>query len=673
MMKKCIQLLEIAEARIPGGSQPINDTIKFQIAPQKQFEPPLPICRLSFDILSEATLGDDFALSFSLRYINSKPKYDILAGDIGIPEIHIIFKNGEYFSFKRGNIKDFFNLDKSKEYQAIKLPFSWFLRNSFVKKESRDIPSPFTSNVDRLTFDFLRCPDTFLQVEMKNMQIVQIDRPLPPVTDFIDILHAKEDPDQSIAISFRDELSMQITPKEHAKNIPDLILKIYTQNNESIKMQLKAGSNYLSIKLNKFGANELYMLLSTKDKKVSESRLNITRCRPHTISSKNTNLGISDEANFRKFSKYGGLYHRRVFTLNALFQKDSFALNSLLSELKESNKKWIIAFKAMPSFLSKNVPHSHRYGPLDLALYEKNLNNLFETISEYNLFAVEAWNEANVIHEWQDDFKNLFNMQRILWDTIKLHSPKTLVLSPSSTSWDFNYFEKLFDANILQYCDGLAMHGYTYNPKEFVSLFDQLDATLENLSFRKDVFITEIGFRVPAFSIKDQALYLTLFTLEAYVRNRIKAILWFRFQNPRPESISNYNQNMSAGYAMFGFQGVYSRPMVSTYVLLDRILSKSRNGSVTQIGTYRQYTFDLAGEIAYATYDETGLLKSKLPKDRRESHLLVDIFGNQISEDLIVEQKLIFILPPSIFNDRKKTNPSLWNRLKRISNKLVYP
>ena len=278
--------------------------------------------------------------------------------------------------------------------------------------------------------------------------------------------------------------------------------------------------------------------------------------------------------------------------------------------------------------------------------------NLFEAISGCNLFAVEAWNEANVIHEWQDDFETLFKMQRILWETVKAHSPNTLVLSPSSTSWDFKYFRKLFDANILQYCDGLAMHGYSYDPKDFVLLFDQLDATLNDLSFHKDVFITEIGFRTPAFSNENQALYLALFTLEAFVRDRVKAILWFRYQNPRPEALSDYNQNMSAGYAMFGFQGAYSRPMVSTYVLLDRLLSNSPGGSATQLGTSRHYALALSGEMAYAIYDDTGLSKAKLPSEAKETHLWIDIFGNQISEDSIVEQKLVFLLPASIFDSK---------------------
>ena len=244
----------------------------------------------------------------------------------------------------------------------------------------------------------------------------------------------------------------------------------------------------------------------------------------------------------------------------------------------------------------------------------------------------ESWNEANVIHEWCGSWEEMILMHSSVYKAVKKSNKSSKILSPSSTTWDFDYIQNILESKIAEMSDGIAFHGYTYNPNDAYKLFYKLDNMIEQSSNPKlSLFLTEVGFRYPAFTEKEQAEYFAIFTLYSVFIERIKLIAWFKFQNLFPEDSETYDQNMSNGYAMIGHNKSYARESAAVFSFLNQILNDLDQKKITKLGDTIIFAAEKEGKKVLFIAGNYS---------RKPLNFCYDIFGNTISNDLFFKENI---------------------------------
>ncbi|MBV5262096.1 hypothetical protein FLX56_27255 [Synechococcus moorigangaii CMS01] len=298
-----------------------------------------------------------------------------------------------------------------------------------------------------------------------------------------------------------------------------------------------------------------------------------------------TILGVSDEFDYNSIAAFGGSFERLPVQLQAVSAdgEGGFSFNKganpfPLPTLSAHRCRMIAAF-AMPRWLSSRPDRKdyYRYAPNDWDVYGNLVKWLTREAVANGVTHIEVWNEASVIGHWGDTMDNLIRLHQSSYEAIKSIAPQITVLGGCTHTWHFRFLRDFFENDGGSWCDGISVHGYTYQPHRRKEYFDELEALMEEFKPRNDwpsfkAHITEIGFRVPAYSEREQARQLLLFTLEAATRSRIGSVLWFRFMNKMKEDLSAYKQRASTGYAMIGNSEMYCREALLAYRLADIVL-----------------------------------------------------------------------------------------------------
>jgi hypothetical protein len=621
------------------------------------------IQRLSFIFKTPTLISKESELVFG--FFSKTPlltKPDILRGDFGFPEIQVENIQGTTFRFKRGNIKDFYRLSHSDIQQTIHLPYHSFLFNVDLKENFKSNDDFFQFKIKKISFDFLANSNEPIVLNVYNPRFENTNKNQKnsSVFELLDVEKTDKSMFYPAFFSEKNQVSFFIS-------LNDLCSKIYSENLElqwtmsisdkvvrSGTLDVGLAKTLLNLPLLIYGENNLELVLLNEGIIVGKSAIPVTRAYPRSILPC-SKLGISDGYNLQGPNVMGGELRRVVIDLVNIRKKLEGGyqflpnMNPLPALLCSSQTKVVVTLKGLPRWLSNSdTPDFYRYGPSDIEEYKKLMNWLITKFISLGIWAIEVWNEANVIHEWNDTEQKLLEMQKTVWDVVKDTSAPIKVLSPSTTSWDFDFFKKMTEAGLYNYCHGLAMHAYTYTPENHNELFNHLEDALEIASNgRKNFYgyITEVGFRCPTFSLLEQATYLSLFTLQAFFRPRIQSLIWFRYQNLKPEPLKNYDQNASGGYAMVGYKEQYCRPMMASYRFLDNYLS--------ELTPTRSITVDSDEVIFEGIKNGRNILisysfnRSHSYINRRPKFLNAkcqDLYGNEISIDSYLEQPFIFII-----------------------------
>ena len=645
-----IDILSISDVNIPARGWVSGKRIHIPLNTKYKIQ------RLSFIFKSPILIPKESDLAF--QFFSKTPKLmkpDILKGDQGYPEIQVENVDGTTFRFKRGNFKDFFHFKDAGLKQNVKLPYNAFLYNQDLKKNLNSTDDFFSIKIKKISFDFLANENEEITLEMDNPRF-EVSKTENLISIF-NLLNVEKINKSGIYPTFLSEssfISLALSKNEICSTIYSKKLtlkwwvKAYNKIHQRGTIEISEEKSYLQLPLLTHGENNLTLEIHYQDKVIAFSELPIVKVYQRSKKACKT-LGLSDTANsLQGLNLTGGTYRRLVVDLRSI-QKTAkgykFSLNNdFLSLLTGSKKtKIIIAFKCMPKWLSSSSkPDYHRYGPKDLSEYKLLIKWLINALQSANVWAIEPWNEGNVIHEWNDTLEMLQKIQKVTWSAAKeVPGCKIKILSPSSTSWDFEYFTKLMDAGVYNYCDGLAMHAYTYSPEKHNQLFSRLELFLKSGKRNLTAYITEVGFRNPAFSHEEQSLYLSLFTLQAFFRPCIQALIWFRYQNFNPESMSHYNQNASGGYAMVGYNENYCRPMIAAYRFLDNYLSKIQAITIHEEEDII-FEADYKGKNIFISCSYNKIHESILKRQPLEETVFLDMYGNIISQNNLSDHTLIF-------------------------------
>lgn len=587
-------------------------------------------------------LSKSFSLCFTLHSPSSHVMFpDIIRGDFGFPTIILRNSLGVFYHFARGNLKDFFDILRPNTPQAIRIPLAAFVYSRELKANPPDDGNFFGHPIERLTFDFLAHPAETIDIALGAICSDDDQEVTPQASDLIAIdrsgysrqLPALSCESPVITLGFcLNSLGVALGLERS-----DLSISLLRGGNtiQALKISPSPETKYCGLKLPCLGPYTVDLLITKGAETVAHSRHQVCRMLSRR-QSRRTILGVSDGFNYDAIAAVGGSWDRLPVDLRGLREAPSgfaFAPGSspFPSTIPSRNYCRVMAPFAMPKWLSHKAEQSdyHRYGPSNWETYAKVVKAIVQEALLSGVTHYEVWNEASALGSWNDDMDTLVELHRVTNEAVKSVAPQMTVIGGFTHSWTFEFLRAFFLAGGGLHCDGLALHGYTYQPHEYVQQFDALDLLLQEFCADRPDFsahITEIGFRHPTFSLHDQAQYLVLYTLEAASRSRVAALLYFRFQNPRPELLSTYRQNSSTGYAMVGYQGTYCRPSLAAFRFVERLLQHFDTISASGPWDCRQYQLSRGGSVeAVAIFQVTSSVG--LPANWTE----VDQYGEKVA------------------------------------------
>ena len=370
------------------------------------------------------------------------------------------------------------------------------------------------------------------------------------------------------------------------------------------------------------GPSGLEFQIDKAGEQVLSESVGVVRAVPVTAKLSNK-IGLSDEFGFDRISVIGGKFQRRVVTLGTYIPDGTtFRLRHNAAPISSrrpiAGHGHVVAIKGMPSWMSSKEGDydSYRYIYSDKEKFQNLLRSVFQDFKPYDVTHLEMWNEASVIHEWNDGIVNLVSLHAAIAEVARAELPDLTLLGGCTHTWDFDFLKGFVSSGGASHCDGLAVHGYTYSPERFLEYFSRLEDIVSECSDKTgrpfQAYITEIGFRTPAFSDHLQALYLFLYSLEAAARKSVASLIWFRFNNVRHRSSATYDQNASDGYGMVGYNDRYCRPMIAAYRNYLRLFSKLVSVEVDGSAENRRFfLMDAGGTVSTIVHYSTNGLAPK--------------------------------------------------------------
>jgi hypothetical protein len=567
------------------------------------------VARVAFEFEEALDISRFSDLTFELHETEAGSiSASLIHGDVGLPEIRMVTTEGSVWRFKRGNHKDFFDLQRPGESQTISLPLRFFIYDTDTKT---NIPNevPFLiSRIKTINVDFM--PSKFKTINLALGDPRFTDKPTQtrPRKLFDHARFTSSSRTNGISPFYTNDgvigVSLSLDRKFFESFVNNAILKIDKFDCEGVyidstEIKVTALRVNISIRLPHRGLFTVQLSVIQDGQVIAAQDVTCA----HGIDSeriRDSILGISDDGFEDEIGLMGGRFQRRVAGYRSVIvPADGSPLRwagrtpPMPTSRPVPVQDVIISLKAMPDFLSRarGAHDSYRYGPSDYKVFSDIVRFIAKEMSLAGYFFLEPWNEASVRHEWNDDIETLIELYRVVHETCKSVDPRIKILAGTTHTFDFSFLEKVLEAGAGRYMDGLAIHGYTYQPASLADDIAMVPALLRKFAGQFNnpidlgdmpVYLTEIGFRSPAFSLQDQAKWLSTASLLASCHKNYQAVLWFRLQNRYDNDMDEYEQNQSTGYAMveFGKRGV--RPSLLAYRMTAAFLN------VFPSGTYEQ-------------------------------------------------------------------------------------
>ena len=626
--------LRVRQVFVSNAPRPRHDNaVRVGILPGKP-----PICRVRLEGTFDE-LDHDSTLVFDFHAIGRPLAPDIITGDAGFPNVVLRNTRGVHVRFARGNLKDFFDIQRSTERQTVALPLGAFVFDRDMTNNPPLAPgeSFFDHPVDRIFFDVLRHRTEELELLFGDFRLQQgRPEPHPPVQDLV--VFDRSDQARGLPkfaverpqMGFRVALNMVALSLGYAGASLRAVLEKNGTERARHEVTLGPEARELKLELRERGAYSLRLALELGDRRIAEEEIPLCHVVPRDGTRPAAGLGISDGTDYDRIALAGGTWDRLPVTLGMIYRDPAngdFRFQKSLDFLPRTRRapgeNRILSVFEMPKWLSRFPERGDfaRFGPGDWDEYARLVRWLAKTAQDKGFTHYEVWNEASAYGHWADDMETLIRLHQVTREAVHAAAPGMVVLGGCTHSWDMDFLGRFFEAGGGDHCDGLTIHGYTYQPDRLPAQFDALEALIDaHVAPERDfgLHVTEIGFRMPAFPAMDQADLLTLFTLEALSRTRTRGVLWFRYANPRPELGSGYRQNSSTGYAMIGYGDRYCRPAYAAYRFTDLLLGESERVEASGSGDDRLYRIIGApGTVALAARSRAALEKAAPPPWRR--------------------------------------------------------
>jgi hypothetical protein len=224
-----------------------------------------------------------------------------------------------------------------------------------------------------------------------------------------------------------------------------------------------------------------------------------------------------------------------------------------VDDSKAAGKKLIAILAYDTSWIYKRETAGDDIGPEELPHY---LNYVETVATRYKgrINAYEIWNEPNMLdYFWKGSDEDFFAMTIAAAQVIRRVDPDAVILAGSLWRVPTAFIRKLFKSGVMDYADALSFHPYALNPGGAVELYDQLAEILEELDYRGEVWVTEIGYPTggwfPTMVWEENFPRDIVKTLAGLAVRNIRVLIWYEFKDSynQGEAPSSWNSESFFG------------------------------------------------------------------------------------------------------------------------------
>jgi hypothetical protein len=260
---------------------------------------------------------------------------------------------------------------------------------------------------------------------------------------------------------------------------------------------------------------------------------------------------------FELLDELGVIWQRRTCRWSSLEphpgEWDFSSWDRYVDDSKATGKKLIAILAYDTPWIYNKETAGDNIGPEELPHY---LNYVETVVSHYKgrIDAYEIWNEPNMLdYFWKGSDEDFFAMTIAAAHVIRRTDPDARILAGALWRVPDSFIRKLFKSGAMDHADALSFHPYAVNPGGAVKLYDKLAGILEELDYRGEVWITEIGY--PTGGWYPTKVWEKNFprdivkTLAGLATRNVRVLIWYEFQDSynRGEAPSRWNSESFFG------------------------------------------------------------------------------------------------------------------------------
>ena len=191
------------------------------------------------------------------------------------------------------------------------------------------------------------------------------------------------------------------------------------------------------------------------------------------------------------------------------------------------------------------------------------------------IHAYEIWNEPNWLF-WKGSDEDFFLLAAAAARRIKEVDPHSYLVMGSFWRVPKGFIRGMFRAGAFQYADAVSFHPYALTPEGVWALYDELKGVLQEIGFKGDIWVTEIGFptggwylsRVP----EEQKPSYVIKTLAGLLVRGARVVFWYELFDKFSEGLSPSGLD-SELYFGLNYPDFKPKKGAAAYTLLARRLA----------------------------------------------------------------------------------------------------
>lgn len=157
------------------------------------------------------------------------------------------------------------------------------------------------------------------------------------------------------------------------------------------------------------------------------------------------------------------------------------------------------------------------------------------------IHAYEIWNEPNWLF-WKGPDEDFFQLATAAAQRIKEVDPHSYLVMGSFWRVPKGFIRGMFRAGAFQYADAVSFHPYALTPEGVVALYDKLKEELQEVGFKGDIWVTEIGYPTRGWYLsrvsEEQKPSYVIKTLAGLLVRGARVVFWYELFDKYPKGMA---------------------------------------------------------------------------------------------------------------------------------------
>lgn len=191
------------------------------------------------------------------------------------------------------------------------------------------------------------------------------------------------------------------------------------------------------------------------------------------------------------------------------------------------------------------------------------------------IHAYEIWNEPNWLF-WKGSDEDFFLLAAAAARRIKEVDPHSYLVMGSFWRVPKGFIRGMFRAGAFQYADAVSFHPYALTPEGVWALYDELKGVLQEIGFKGDIWVTEIGFPTGGWYLsrvsEEQKPSYVIKTLAGLLVRGARVVFWYELFDKFSEGLSPSGLD-SELYFGLNYPDFKPKKGAAAYTLLARRLA----------------------------------------------------------------------------------------------------